>query len=120
MMWKRKKQMYGRRKASQAFNDYMAKVLEIMGFEQFTALTQFWIQRKREILIDLHQDDIHASLPEKESQGFVDELKDYVMIKASVPLKEGMSYTHLKCERIKVAEGTVMRMSEKYLDKCLE
>ena len=42
------------------------------------------------------------------------------MIKASVPLKTGMSYTHLKCERIKVPEGTVMRMSEKYLDKCLE
>ena len=37
VMWKLKKQMYGRRKASQAFNDYMAKVLMLMGFQQFTA-----------------------------------------------------------------------------------
>ena len=75
ILWRLRKQMYGRRKASQSFNDYMARVLGSLELEQFCGATQFWINRAKQTLIDLHQDDLHCSIPETCYDWLVESLK---------------------------------------------
>eukprot|EP00972_Heterocapsa_arctica_P091209 13459110-Heterocapsa_arctica.AAC.1 len=39
------------------------------------------------------------------------------MIKASCPITEGMEYSHLRCLRIRLAGGTLIKMPTKYVEK---
>eukprot|EP00972_Heterocapsa_arctica_P078761 11613715-Heterocapsa_arctica.AAC.1 len=48
---------------------------------------------------------------------FRDHLKLHLMIKSSHPILAGMQYSHLRCLRIRLEEGTVIKMPKKYIQK---
>ena len=52
VVWILRKQIYGRRKASQAFNDYLAVVFLGLGLIRYEALPQFWKHPERKMIAD--------------------------------------------------------------------
>lgn len=120
VVWILRKQIYGRRKASQAFNDYLAVVFLNLGMIRYEALLQFWKHPKRKMIADVHQDDGHATGKDEDLEWFVDELKEHLMIKSSGIIGEGKSYMYLKSWRTVLRDGTVLQMNEKHIDKLMD
>ena len=120
--WRLKKQLYGRRKASQKFQEYVSKVLQTHGFERCEMMPQFHKHVERGIVLELHQDDFHAVGDAADLCWMRDQVKKNLMIKASQPIgpvfgNETLVYSHLRCERILTKDGEVLKMPKKHVEK---
>lgn len=114
VMWRMKKQLYGRRKASKAFNEFMVKELTKLGFVQCAPAPHFFRQDEKDMDLELHQDDWHGTGPDESLDWFAEEIRKAVTVKVSEKLGVGAKYQHLKCGRYRVEGGTFITGNNKY------
>lgn len=112
--WRRKKQLYGRRKASKAFNECMVKQLTKLGFKQDEAAPYFFTHDEKEIDIELHQDDWYATAPYASLDWSKHEIKKEVTRKVGEKLGYGSKYQHLKGGRYRTERGMFLTGNCKY------
>lgn len=121
VVWQMLKKLYGRRKASQAYNDFFNDVLiSDMEFEGDDALPNFYKQEEKELAMDVHQGDWYATGPDASLEWLDVEVKKKVMTKTSKILGVGDHYAHLKQGSFRTNEGMYIYGNEKYSKKILE
>ena len=114
--WKLLKMLPGQRIAGAGWIATARKRLEAAGYENCQALPQFFYDRKRKVLLELHMDDIHGTGPVDQLAAAIAELRGVFDLKASDTIRVGR-YSHLKRERLRMENGDVMiRPSLKYIE----
>ena len=117
VMWKLLRQLYGRRKASKKFSEYVANIMRDIGMVQCEFLPQFYFHSEKKVYVELHHDDSHITADPNQLIWFRDNTNLNLMIKASVPIGIGHRYAHLKRQRLRMEKGTFIRMPEKHVEK---
>ena len=107
-MWKHRRTLPGQRCASRGFADFMENILvHKLGFAQCPAEPCFFHRDSDDTDVELHQDDLHATSAEDNSLlGFVDQIREHAVFKASPLLKSGCRYEFLKAGRVRTCVGT--------------
>ncbi len=76
IMWKLRKILPGQRIAGAGWISTARKRLENKSYENNPALPQFFYDRQRKILLELHMDDIHGTGPIEQLKGAMAELRE--------------------------------------------
>ena len=107
VMWKLRKMLPGQRIAGAGWIATARTRLEAKQYENNAALPQFYYDRQRKILLELHMDDIHGTGPIETLKEAIAELRDTFDLKASDVITVGR-YSHLKRERMRLENGDIM------------
>jgi hypothetical protein len=120
IMWKLKRMLPGQRVAGAGWIATARKRLEGRNYENCPGLPQFYLDRQRKVLLELHMDDIHGTGPTEVLKAAIEEMRTTFDLKATEVITAGR-YSHLKRERLRLENGDVMiRPSVKYIDDMIE
>ena len=121
VMWRLRKQLPGRRKAPQAWIDFIADTL--VGKRSYVRCTEmpcFFRNPDTEVCLEVHMDDIHATGPDEHLYSALEDLKSDVMLKVEGPFGPGDEYTHLQRRRTRTPDGGMLiRCGEKHIPNLL-
>ena len=79
------------------------------------ACPQFYFNREKQVLLELHMDDIHGGGPKEAATEALEMLRSTFDLKGSDVIVEGQ-YSHLKRERLKTATETLVRGNPAHID----
>ncbi|OLQ03440.1 Retrovirus-related Pol polyprotein from transposon TNT 1-94 [Symbiodinium microadriaticum] len=119
VLWKLKKEWYGRRVAGQKFVDWAAKQSASEGFERSVVAPWFFHHGPKDISMEVHMDDFHGTGPEKESIEFLEALSLKMVMKYKIH-RVGDSYEHLRRLRTISHQGMFVQPNPKYLQSMLK
>ncbi len=111
---KLEKKPYGRRNASAKYGFLVSVLLTDIGCERCPRDPSFLRHVKQELIIEIHQDDIHIAGPEASLEWIKDMLEGKILVKWSDIIKEGMRYSHLKRHRVLAKDGLWDLGNKKY------
>ena len=131
-VWQLQRWLYGMRGAPQAWIEWMAAILQGIGFERsivepcffrkggFAASEDAGISDSSGVcdslmLIELHMDDIHGVCADANAI-----FKEKVQVKCEGPFGEGDAFVHLKRSRRLRQEGVYVKPCSLYADRVLE
>jgi hypothetical protein len=101
VLWKMRRVLYGRRKAAQAWHEFLAKQLqEEWGAQRCAAAPQLFM--KGSVLLEVHVDDVHAAGDHGELEDLAKFLASVVKVKVFtiIPFGSPGGYQHLRRERV--------------------
>ena len=120
VVWRLRKQVYGRRKAPAAWQDYAAaRLMGDCGFQRSEAAPTLFYNHETKVLVVLRVDDFYAAGPSKGLTRMYDELVKHMLMKVGPEIRVGGDFEFLRAKYRREAEGLRVTPSEKYLDKCL-
>ena len=119
VVWELRKLLYGRRKASRCFQQWLGERLQEQGFERCEAQPQLYKNFSNGQILELHQDDGHTTGEDEDLLRFAIVLKDKVVIKSSGLLGVGDEYAYLKCTRRRFEDGTLILPTDRHVDACI-
>ena len=120
VVWRMKKLLPGRRVAATQWVEHMASVM--MKFEnlnRYVGAPQLFTCKKTDLSCELHMDDIHGTAPEEVAAEFMEFLKTQVPVKKATIHRVGDSYEFLRRKRTRYAEGMLISVNGKYIDKVI-
>ena len=115
VMWKLKKQIYGRRRAGQAWVNHFAAILESLGLRRCAIAPQFFSDSSRGIYVEVHMDDLHGTAPEGVAQELLKAIGEQVAVKTYGPTRPGDKYVHLKRRREVCHGGVLIGADDKHI-----
>ena len=110
-----RRKLYGERDASVEFGDLYADIVIENGFERSLLQPQFYINRDSHTLVEIHQDDIHATGPDEGLHRLQEAVTSRIAMKWSKLLGVGDRYSFLKNYRIIFDTGTFIQPNKKYV-----
>ena len=119
LVWKLKKEWYGRQIAGQSFVDWAAQQAGTEGFKRCTAAPWFFYNAARDASMEVHMDDFYGTAPEKEAQEFLESLSKKVVMKYQIH-RPGDTFEHLKRIRTLHPDGMMVQPNPKYLQGMLK
>ena len=109
-----RKKLYGERDASVEFGDHFAGLFSASDFDRCPQCPQFHFHKAMQVLVEIHQDDIHMAGPDEglvATKAIVDK---QIPMKWSKLLGVGDRYSFLKNHRVVLANGTFLFANGKY------
>lgn len=100
------KKLYGRRSASAAYGDFVAKKASDLGLSRSQREPCFYRDERTGLIVGIHQDDLHVAGREAGIVQFHATLSRDISLKRSPIIKETTRYAHLKRERLMMKDGT--------------
>ena len=120
VVWKLKKEWYGRRIAGQAFVEWTAGHLKDLAFERNPAAPWLFFNSGSGVVVEVHMDDIYATGPYKALIKFEKELHGRIKMKSQIHMqKPGEKFTHLKRTRETHEDGIFLTPRSKYITDLL-
>ena len=119
VVWRLKKEWYGRRVAGQKFVDWAAKQSCSEGFDRSIVAPWFFHNAARDISMEVHMDDFHGTGPEKEVIEFLEALSLKMVMKYQIH-HAGDTYEHLRRLRTLTHRGMFVQPNPKYLKGMLK
>ena len=120
VVWKLKKEWYGRRVAGQAFVEWTAGHLKDLKFERNPAAPWLFFNANSGVVVEVHMDDIFATGPYKALVGFEKELRGRIKMKSQIHMqKPGEKFTRLKRTREIHEDGIFLTPRSKYITDLL-
>ena len=121
VVWKLKKEWYGRRIAGQCFVEWAAGHLKDLGFSRNPAAPWLFHNSSKGILMEVHMDDFFATGPQRSLEELEKELHKRIRMKSQIhPLIEGEKFTHLKRTREIYSNGIFISPRSKYITDLLK
>ena len=121
--WRLKKQLYGRRKAGQAWVEHAAKMLvDKVGLTRCAVAPYLFADTKRKMIVELHMDDIHATATTKGLDDLERALKENFKMKHCTrhSAAQNNDYEHLKRRRLRMKDGTLVVPGTRYVADVVE
>ena len=100
VLWRLRKQLYGRRRAGTRWVDFMAEHLAEQSFDRCEAAPQFFVNYALDVSIGVHMDDLHGFGPKLALDLVRINLSQTIRFKVRTVYEMGMRYEHLKRERV--------------------
>eukprot|EP00439_Symbiodinium_sp_Y106_P052723 s3817_g7.t1 len=119
LVWKLKKEWYGRQIAGQSFVDWAAQQAGTEGFERCTAAPWFFYNAARDASMEVHMDDFYGAAPEREAVEFLESLSKKIVMKYKIH-RPGDTFEHLKRIRTVHEDGMMVKPNPKYLQGMLK
>ena len=120
VVWKLKKEWYGRRIAGQKFVEWTAGHLGEVGFGRNPAAPWLFYNSASGVVIEVHMDDIYATGPMKALKDLEMQLHDRIKMKSQIhPMVPGEKFTHLKRTRHILEDGIFLTPRAKYINDLL-
>ena len=95
-IWELRRELYGRRKAPQAWTEWKAQQLLDRGFLRCAEAPWIYQHSERDIAVDVHMDDGHGCASVEDAEWFRDSLQETFVLKEFIIQYPGARYTHLK------------------------
>ena len=104
VVWRMNRVLYGRRKGTSAFVEFLASLLGQLGFERCAAAPQLF--RKRSTVMEAHVDDLHAAGEVEDLRQLAEKLEAHVAIKGDSIYRPGSTgeYEHLRRTRMRTRQ----------------
>ena len=100
VLWRLRKQLYGRRRAGTRWVDFMAERLEEQSFDRCEAAPQFFVNYALDVSIEVHMDDLHGTGPKQALDVVRTNVSQTIRFKVWTVYEVGLSYEHHKRERV--------------------
>jgi len=118
VVWRMKKLLPGRRVAATQWVEHMAKLMmEFEDLKRYEGAPQLFNSEVTDMSCELHMDDIHGTAPEDVAERFIEHLKSRAPVKKAEIHRVGDTYEFLKRQRTRYAEGMLISVNKKYIDK---
>ncbi|CAE7201682.1 RE1 [Symbiodinium sp. CCMP2592] len=114
LVWKLKKEWYGRQIAGQSFVDWAAQQAGTEGFDRCAAAPWFFYNAARDASMEVHMDDFYSTAPEREATEFLESLSKKIVMKYKIH-RPGDTFEHLKRIRTVHEDGMMVKANPKYL-----
>ena len=118
--WQLLKQLPGRRKAAQAWVEFVAEVLLRRGFTRCVSMPCFFMHVETKVCLEVHMDDFHVTGPWEVAANTMEALKDEIDLKIQGPFGPGSKYQHLKRRRTRTDEGMLIQCGPTHIPKLLK
>ncbi|CAK0896486.1 unnamed protein product, partial [Prorocentrum cordatum] len=105
--WKMKKQLYGKRKASKKFNQYVTDQTKMLGIDQCPEQPSTFRRPGSTLVFEVHQDDIYSSGSDTELKWLKENLAPVLKLKEANLMKVGSVYSYLRATRTGVDKHTI-------------
>ena len=115
VLWRQRKQLYGRRRAGTRWVDFMAEHLAEQRFDRCEAAPQFFLNYALHVSIGVHMDDLHGTGPKTALDLGRINLSQTILFKVRTVYDIGMRYEHLKRKRVLHEDRTEIVPNPKYL-----
>ena len=119
-VWLLRKQLYGRRGAPKAWQEFLQDQLAALGLKTNVANPTMHFDPVREVYLDVHVDDFLATGPEGPLSWIFEQLQNVLLIKIAPLHGIGDEYEHLRAWRKRTPDGLYIVSSQSYLDDVLE
>ena len=119
IVWRLKKEWYGRQIAGQSFVDWAAEQAKAEGFNRCEVAPWFFYNPARDASMEVHMDDFYGTAPENEARAFLESLSRRVVMKYQIH-RPGDQFEHLKRIRVVHEDGLMIKPNPKYLDGMLD
>ncbi|CAE7029215.1 GIP [Symbiodinium sp. CCMP2592] len=119
LVWKLKKEWYGRQIAGQSFVDWAAQQAKTEDFDRCQAAPWFFYNAARDASMEVHMDDFYGTAPEREAVEFLESLSKKIVMKYKIH-RPGDTFEHLKRLRTVHEDGMMVKPNPKYLEGMLE
>ena len=115
VLWRLRKQLYGRKRAGTRWVDFMAELLEEQSFDRCDAAPPFFPHCELNVFIEVHMDDLYGTGPRPALDLVQTNFLQEIFFKVWTVNKVGMRYEHLKRERVLYNDRTEIVPDAKYL-----
>eukprot|EP00434_Breviolum_minutum_P036168 symbB.v1.2.032038.t1/scaffold3793.1/size50245/2 len=120
VMWKLKKEWYGRRVAGTRWVEFIAEIVVGEGFQRCSVAPWFFHHPGKRIAMEIHMDDMYGCGPRGEIEEFLKAVHKKVKMKSQVHDKDS-TWTHLKRKRVLNKNGDMfIQADEKHLEAVME
>lgn len=115
VLWKAKKEWYGRRIAPTSWVEWLAQQLKDLNYERCILAPWFFVNHRTQTGIEVHMDDLYAFGPGINLHKLCDDLKLRMKITTEI---HGVNSTfeHLKWTSLRSDKGIFIYPSHKYID----
>ena len=119
--WKLQKQLPARRQAGQRWVDHFTSALvDKLAFTRCVSAPQFFWNPDRQVVMEVHMDDVHGFGPDPQVEKFKADLAAHIWFRDGGVHREGAEYDHLKRFRKRFDGVMTIESNPKYLDAELE
>ena len=116
VLWYLHKMLPGQRTGGAAWIATARSRIEALGYDRNLACPQFYYHREKKVLLELHMDDIHGvGASQHAAKEQLEALRATFDLKGSDVIVQGR-YAHLKRERLKTANETLVRGNPSHID----
>ena len=92
-------------------------MMEFEDLKRYEGAPQLFNSEVTDMSCELHMDDIHGTAPEDVAERFIEHLKSRAPVKKAEIHRVGDTYEFLKRQRTRYAEGMLISVNKKYIDK---
>ena len=123
VVWKMLRWLYGQRTAPGAWTEHLAKEICKLQMVRDEASPNLFFGAPggpfEKIVVDCHADDVHGTAPPEKIEGFLKRLKEVIVWKSCELHGLNSVYKHLRRERRRSPEGTMIVPNVKHVEKAL-
>ena len=115
VLWRLRKQLYGRRRGGTRWVDFMAERLEEQSFDRCEAALLFFVNYSLDVSVEVHMDDLHGTGPKPALDLVRTNFSQTIRFKVWTVYEIETRYEHLTCERVLHEDRTEIVPNPKYL-----
>ena len=103
------------------FDDFTSALVDKLGFTRCVSAPQFFWNPDRQVVMEVHMDDVHALFwPDIQVEKFKEDLAAHIWFRDGGVHHEGAGYDHLKTFRKRFSGVMTIESNPKYLDAVFE